>query len=596
MNTPRNSQARNHSSFKRIRKQLLEHDHTCAICGNEGNTIDHIRPVDTFANPLDANTLENCRVLCRSCNSRLGARYVNAKTSGRLPADPEPTTQSGQPFLDDTHALTPQVFNSVSAPYGVRVSAIDPQNSVTYPRFKTTTDGDDQSLVRLFAELGARVLGIELMPWQRMVLADQLGLRDGRMAFRQSIVSTARQCGKSTALQFLVLGWLVEMPRIRGQKQTVLTTAHRLDLASELFNTLAPLIEAHFPEAKIIWSYGRQSLELPAVGDYPGARWVVRAATPSAGHGLSCDLVVVDELWDCSAESVEGGLLPTMRARRDPLLSCWSTAGTEAQSDVFKRMRERALGEIDMGIRSKLYFCEYSPPSTIDPFTLEAALWANPAAGITIEHETLEEDLKGPNKEEVLRTVCNLWVQSHRAWLDAGLFESFRDEIEMPADGGILAIEASSHDDRFVGVRAVEVGDKVHVTVEFIASTLADLWQAVRESQKAHKGQQLAIGASLDVHLSPELKGRAVLVGIRELQKWTVIVRSMVTSGQVRHTGEQLLIEQVSRAVAVKHQGHLSLSSARSPGDISLCRAFVWAVAQAGKPKMQTRAAFAFAD
>jgi hypothetical protein len=142
----------------------------------------------------------------------------------------------------------------------------------------------------------------------------------------------------------------------------------------------------------------------------------------------------------------------------------------------------------------------------------------------------------------------------------------------------------------------VEVGDKVHVTVEFIVSTLADLWQSVRESQKAHKGQTLAIGASLDVHLSPELKGRAVLVGMRELQKWTVIVRSMVTSGQVLHTGEQLLIEQVSRAVAVKHQGHLSLSSARSPGDISLCRAFVWAVAQAGKPKTQTKAAYAFAD
>ena len=83
MNTPRNNQARNHSSFKRIRKQLLEHDSTCNICGNEGDTIDHIRPVDTFPNPLDANTLENCRVLCRSCNSRLGARYVNAKTSGR---------------------------------------------------------------------------------------------------------------------------------------------------------------------------------------------------------------------------------------------------------------------------------------------------------------------------------------------------------------------------------------------------------------------------------------------------------------------------------------------------------------------------------
>jgi hypothetical protein len=70
----------------------------------------------------------------------------------------------------------------------------------------------------------------------------------------------------------------------------------------------------------------------------------------------------------------------------------------------------------------------------------------------------------------------------------------------------------------------------------------------------------------------------------------------MIMGGQVRHTGEQLLIEQVSRAVAVKHQGHLSLSSARSPGDTSLCRAMVWAVAQAGKPKVQPRVSYAFAD
>ena len=590
MNTPRNSQARNHASFKRIRKQLLEHDNTCAICGNEGNTIDHIRPVDTFPNPLDANTLDNCRVLCRSCNSRLGARYVNAKTAGRL------TTQSDEPFLDASVSLTPHVSHSVSNPIQVRVSPIDPNETLTYPRFRTNTDGDDQTRLGALRDLAHRVLGVELMPWQEMVLGDQLGLGpDGRPVFRQSVVSVARQNGKSVALKALVLYWLVEMPRLRGQQQTVLTTAHRLDLAAELFNQLAPILEAQF-QAKVIYSYGRQSVELPAVGDYPGARWLVRAATPSAGHGLSVDLAVVDELWGCSADSIEGGIIPTMRARRDPLLSCWSTAGTEAESDVFKRMRERGLADIDTGRRSKLYYAEWSPPSTLDPLTVEAARWANPALGITLEEDTIVEELRQPNREEVLRTVCNLWVQSHRAWLDAGLFESFRADIKMPADGGVLAVESASTDQRFVGVRAVEVGNQVHCTVEFIVDNLGDLWAAVRESQKAHKGQTLAIGASLDVHLSPELKGRAVLCGVRELQKWTVIVRSMIMGGQVRHTGEQLLIEQVSRAVAVKHQGHLSLSSARSPGDTSLCRAMVWAVAQAGKPKVQSRVSYAFAD
>ncbi len=98
------------------------------------------------------------------------------------------------------------------------------------------------------------MLGVELMPWQEMVLGDQLGLGpDGRPVFRQSVVSVARQNGKSVALKALVLYWLVEMPRLRGQQQTVLTTAHRLDLAAELFNQLAPILEAQF-QAKVIMS------------------------------------------------------------------------------------------------------------------------------------------------------------------------------------------------------------------------------------------------------------------------------------------------------------------------------------------------------
>ena len=101
--TAHNTKARSHSTFKAIRKQLLEHDNHCAICGNEANTIDHIKPVDTFPNPIDANTLENCRVLCRSCNSRAGARYVNAKTAGKLANIPEQETTPKQATHYTTH-------------------------------------------------------------------------------------------------------------------------------------------------------------------------------------------------------------------------------------------------------------------------------------------------------------------------------------------------------------------------------------------------------------------------------------------------------------------------------------------------------------
>lgn len=447
-------------------------------------------------------------------------------------------------------------------------------------------------------DLARTVLGVELMDWQKLVLGDQLSLdENGRMMFRQSCVSVARQNGKSICGQILILWWLVKMPYHRGERQTVLSTAHRLDLASEMFNSLAGILEEHFG-AKVIYSYGRQSVEIPASADgsFPGSRWIVRAATPSAGHGLSVDLLFVDELFGCSPESIDDALVPTMRARKDPLMSCWSTAGTVDESVVFRRMREKGIAEIDTGKRSKLYYAEYSPPSDLDPMSPEAWTYSNPALGTTLEMETIEEESKGSNLNAFLRASVNLWIASHRSWIDPGHYVQLGDAGVLPEEGGWLAIEASQDDQRFVGVRSVEVGDKVLTTVEFIVESLRDLWAETEASKKRHKGMQIAVGATLDIHLPPALKSAALLVGTRELQKWTTVVRSMIMSGQTRHTGEELLIEQVNRAVLVKHQGHMSLSSARSPGPIELCRAMVWSVALAGKPKSQNKPAFAFSS
>jgi phage terminase large subunit-like protein len=462
------------------------------------------------------------------------------------------------------------------------------------PRLKTNTESGDRALLGDLASFARDVLGYELMDWQLRVLGDQLCLFPeghpdaGRMMFSRSLVSVARQQGKSFALKVLVLWWLVRMPMLRGTPQTVLTTAHRLDLASELFNATAPILQEKFG-AKLVQSYGRQGLTMP-----DGTRWLVRAATPSAGMGLSCDLVVIDELYDCSTLAVDDALIPTMRARRDPLLSCWSTAGTE-ESHVMKRMRERGMAEIAVGTKSKMYFAEFSPPSNIDPMTPEAWKYANPALGILLEMSTLEEESHSPNTASFLRASCNLWITGHKSWLDIGLMESNGDACNLPPNG-VLAIEASQEDHRFVGVRAVTKGEQVLVTVEFIVDNLRDLWASVDQVRKDNPRLTLAIGASLDLHLPSNIRGNAILVGTRELQRWTTLVRSMIQSGQVRHTGESIFIEQMNRAVLVKHNGIMAISSSRSPGPIELVRAAVWAIAQEGKPKVSKTVSFAFSE
>jgi hypothetical protein len=103
------------------------------------------------------------------------------------------------------------------------------------------------------------------------------------------------------------------MPKIRGKKQTVLTTANRLDLAITLFDEIAPVLEARFG-ASCVKAYGRNSVTMP-----DGSKWTVRAAKPSVGHGTSNDLIVADEIWDMSQLAIDGGLIPSMRARKSPL-------------------------------------------------------------------------------------------------------------------------------------------------------------------------------------------------------------------------------------------------------------------------------------
>jgi hypothetical protein len=56
--------------------------------------------------------------------------------------------------------------------------------------------------------------------------------------------------------------WLTEMPKVRGAKQTVLTVAHRLDLAVMLFDNLSPILNKYF-DAYLMKSYGRNSVTMP---------------------------------------------------------------------------------------------------------------------------------------------------------------------------------------------------------------------------------------------------------------------------------------------------------------------------------------------
>jgi len=424
-------------------------------------------------------------------------------------------------------------------------------------------------------------MGIELMDWQKHVLDGQLSHDgEGNLQFREALVSTARQQGKSVALQAMIGWWITELAAIRGKPQAVLSVANKLDRAEAIFGFIAPILVDKFG-AKAANAMGRKSVKMP-----DGSTWEVRAATPNL-HGGSYDLIVIDELWNISAAVVDEALRPSQIARANPLLSSWSTAGDES-SDCMIAFREAAISEIDNGSTGNLYFAEYSMAPGSDPRLENNWIMANPAMGQTVTIEALRAVSK---KDSFLRAHLNMWVSARGAWLQPGVWDKQKTDIAMPP-GGVLAVDTDLTDGRYVGVRSSVLESKAHVCVEFMVDTEDAMWEEI-ERVMADTATSLVITPALHLHLPKSLERRSNLIGYGELLKYSGLIQKMIVEGKVRHRGELALAEHVNRAVLTKTGGGVVLSSQKSPGPIELCRCMAWAIAESSRPKIVGKPMFA---
>ena len=580
-------------AYKKARLEFLEHNDVCHWCRRaKATTIDHVIPVDNGINPMDQ---DNWVGACHKCNSRRGANQLAAKRNQTIQNRKKNETKqnNSQNFFDSEKKKPPRPSVCVpqneqnEADHGgsglIEVDGVAPARIP--PRLYSAAEGVG-SFGADVATLAARDLGIELMPWQIEALDGQLRYDEaGRLVHTRSLVSVSRQNGKSVALKALAYWILLAEPVRRGEPITLITTAHNLDLAGELFYSLAPILEARYG-AKLHWSKGHQRAELP-----DGTRWLVQAATPRAFHGFSPHYILVDEIWDISSDVIFQGALPSQRARREPLFSAWSTAGTEDSAAMIK-LREAGLRAIDQKQPGRLFFAEWSVPPGVPPE--DAAYWpmANPALGYTLTMERLQEE-SGEDKAAFLRASLNMWIASAASWIEPGEFGRLRTTQPLPA-GGIIAVDSSLDDSMYFAVRAVPVDGKIGITVAFTADTLAGMWEELQAA--ATDCRLVLLTPSLDAISPPWLDRRKACVGYAELCTHTQNVRQMIRDGVLVHTGERMLEEHVNRAVGVRsHQGQLAISSQKSPGPIVLARCMVWAAGMAARPgHLRTKPAIAF--
>ena len=549
----------NSKQYKTNRAQILADNPQCYICGRHAQTVDHLLEVDRGG----TDDIENLAPCCTSCNSRRGQRYGEEKKRAQKNGSDFFIAPTDDPALNFSHSPDPELAGT-----GDNQSAFALLSDYK-PRLETT-GLSNLSYGPQVAKWAETYQNICLFEWQILALSGQLShYENGDLQFRESLCSTARQNGKSVGLQALIGWWLTDFAKIRGTPQNILSVANRLDRAEAIFNSLVPILVDIFG-GKAMRTFGRKSVTMP-----DGSVWEVRAASPNL-HGQSCDLIVVDELFNVSEKCLSEALRPSQIARKSPLLSCWSTAGDES-SVAMIHMRETAINEIEKKEPSRLYFAEWSIG---DRDWRDPANWgyANPALGKTITIEALQAVSK---KDSFLRAHLNMFISSRGSWLDEGVWGSCKTDDPMPA-GGVLCVEMSMDTNRYVGVRSSMVDGIVTTFVEFIVDNEEAMWAEI-ERVMEDKQVALAITPSLEIHAPLHLRRRMTIVGQAELIKFTGLAQKMILEKRVKHLGQLTLSEHMNRAVMIKTGMGVTLSHKSSPGPIELAKCAVWGIALSSK-------------
>jgi hypothetical protein len=244
----------------------------------------------------------------------------------------------------------------------------------------------------------AALAGLELDPWERLVLEVSLGeAADGRWAATEVGLCVPRQNGKNVVLEARELAGLF----LLGE-ELIIHSAHHFKTAKEHFLRLLSDIE-ETPELeqrvqRVIRAHGEEGIELRG-----GQRILFATRTKSAGRGFTAPLVIFDESMYLAETSI-GALVPTTSAI--PNRQRWYTGSAvdeQVHPDgvVFARVRERAL----RGEDPRLAYFEWShdaerPEQLEDHELADPEVWAraNPGYGIRISEEAIEDELRSMDR------------------------------------------------------------------------------------------------------------------------------------------------------------------------------------------------------
>lgn len=236
----------------------------------------------------------------------------------------------------------------------------------------------------------AHEAGLVLDEWQQLainvILSERLTEEGKRLwAPFQCGVIVPRQNGKGGIIEALELFWL-----FLTEEPLILHSAHEFKTSSEAFLRINALV------ANNDWlrkrckkprtSHGEEGIEL--LNGRARLRFVARSN--SSGRGFTGHKIVFDEAFKLPA-NVMAALLPTLSAVPNPQILYTTTTPAEVNDDSaqIRSVRDRAISDKP----GRVGWLEWSADAaTVDPDDPVAWAMANPAMGLRITEDYIEEE------------------------------------------------------------------------------------------------------------------------------------------------------------------------------------------------------------
>lgn len=397
-------------------------------------------------------------------------------------------------------------------------------------------------------------------PWQGTVLDGWLGLRpDGRWAATRRGLAVPRQNGKNGVLEIDELFKMVSLGR------RILHTAHEVKTCRKAFLRLAGFFEneRQWPELADLVKDIRRTNGQEAIILHNGGSCEFIARSKNAGRGFTVDDLVCDEAQELTEDAL-AALLPTISAAPSgmPQQTFTGTPPSPTNNgEVFTRMRKEAL----TGHKGRLAWFEWSNDPKADLDDPQTIANANPALGIRLGWETIEDERAAMDDETFARERAGVWgAGARRSVIDPDVWAELTDGRSQPGEPLAFGVNVSlDGKSAVIAVAGRRPDERVHVELVPCCrrhgrdgggcpgtSWVADRAAELDQKWKPQGGFVLYPGGPAGAQILPMTNAgvEPVLISGRELAAACGLFYGLAIEDGLRHLGQPDLATAVDGA------------------------------------------------